>query len=979
MFYEVKRYIQEPTRTATLLLCWLFVLRFSGLYLFTRGFLLSRLSLSNVNDCSTCTLTPTHKRAVFLIIDALRFDFISPNPPLPFNDAHHHVLTLPQELSAKYPQHSFIFNAHSDPPTATMQRIKGVTTGSLPTFIDVSANFGATSIEEDSLLLRLNTAGKKIAFMGDDTWMSLYGDLVDPSARFPYDSFNVEDLHSVDNGVIEHLFPLLNQKEKTWDFLIGHFLGVDHAGHRVGPSHVTMKAKLLQMDRVLRDVVEALDEDTLLVVIGDHGMDTKGDHGGDDPWETSSSTWIYSKSVPLQEIPSEALPTSLLPNTTFPFAPTSHRGIQQIDLVPTISLLLGLPIPFNNLGLIIPELFSRGDELERALRTNVLQIIDYLQTYRSSSSGVDLDGSWGKLSLERDAALKSREDFLQKAHSYARTALEVCRDMWAQFSMTLIVLGLLVMLSTVPATMIFSQHLETYDDQWMLDSLASSFIAFAVGGTLIYTMAFLFKERISISPYQLALFSASFNGSIVLAFRARITRIRIALTPSISLLLLQAIILFSNSFVFWEERVLPFLLPTSIVSMAFSLLSATNQKVQRRGLLYGAGFLLCVRLMSLSTVCREEQGSYCHVTFYSSSTLPSPALSVLATIIPVALTLPTLVRHFMKIAAADRGLAPTTIEVYFRAALLGGTAFWFLDWTENHQTVVSMEKTYLGETGIRTIRTVIARIVAWSMGVGLALWSSSPLNLAIQKQTDSTGHLSIQVIGFANSFGSFYLSFLCIIFSVIWLSSQLSGQVVLALGLAALLSYLEFVDSVRDARHPAQPRHYRLPTLEEVLPLALLGLETFYATGHQATLNSLQWKSAFIFNAERGILSPITVILNTLGPVIFFAMCIPLIALWAIEPFSATSPLKNRRREVVSGALKSLLLLSNYHAVLLVAAATCAMIQRRHLMVWKVFAPRFMLAGLCSIAVDVAGIAAMFGGVTTVVYRVSSTFQGVGQ
>jgi phosphatidylinositol glycan class O len=43
-----------------------------------------------------------------------------------------------------------------------MQRIKGLTTGSLPTFVDISSNFGATSIEEDSLFLRLKGAGKKV-------------------------------------------------------------------------------------------------------------------------------------------------------------------------------------------------------------------------------------------------------------------------------------------------------------------------------------------------------------------------------------------------------------------------------------------------------------------------------------------------------------------------------------------------------------------------------------------------------------------------------------------------------------------------------------------------------------------------------------------------------------------------------------------------------------------------------------------------
>lgn len=54
---------------------------------------------------------------------------------------------------------------------------------------------------------------------------------------YPMDSFHVSDLNSVDDGVIKHLFP--NLAEKDWNLLIGinhdhtvgHFLGLDHAGH----------------------------------------------------------------------------------------------------------------------------------------------------------------------------------------------------------------------------------------------------------------------------------------------------------------------------------------------------------------------------------------------------------------------------------------------------------------------------------------------------------------------------------------------------------------------------------------------------------------------------------------------------------------------------------------------------------------------------------------------------------------------------
>jgi GPI ethanolamine phosphate transferase 3 subunit O len=57
-----------------------------------------------------------------------------------------------------------------------------------------------------------------------------------------FDSFNVGDLRTVDNGVIANLFALLTNSTRasSWDFLIGHFLGVDYVSYRVGPDHPTM-------------------------------------------------------------------------------------------------------------------------------------------------------------------------------------------------------------------------------------------------------------------------------------------------------------------------------------------------------------------------------------------------------------------------------------------------------------------------------------------------------------------------------------------------------------------------------------------------------------------------------------------------------------------------------------------------------------------------------------------------------------------
>lgn len=146
------------------LLAWVFFVHLAGIYLYTRGFLLTRLSLSDTTSCDdgSCTLKATHRRAVLLVIDALRFDFVTPDSPSPPSPHHHGVLTLPQELTAMQPAQSFLFDSFADPPTTTLQRIKGITTGSLPTFIDMGSNFGGASVVEDSLISQLRSAGKSV-------------------------------------------------------------------------------------------------------------------------------------------------------------------------------------------------------------------------------------------------------------------------------------------------------------------------------------------------------------------------------------------------------------------------------------------------------------------------------------------------------------------------------------------------------------------------------------------------------------------------------------------------------------------------------------------------------------------------------------------------------------------------------------------------------------------------------------------------
>ncbi|KAF9442500.1 hypothetical protein P691DRAFT_810558 [Macrolepiota fuliginosa MF-IS2] len=1117
------------------LVSWLIFVHTTAIVLFTRGFLLSRLALSDVSQPPTgahARPQQTHSRAVVLIIDALRWDFLSPHPPDPPNPYYHNVLTLPAELTQKHPEHSFLFNAYADPPTTTLQRIKGLTTGSLPTFVDIGSNFGGSAILEDTIIGQLVAANKTVAFMGDDTWLSVFPTSFHPNLTFPYDSFNVEDLHTVDAGVLTHLFPLLlnshpslplatSTNQTQFDVLIGHFLGVDHVGHRVGPSHPSMHSKLTQLDTALRKVVDLLDDDTLLVVLGDHGMDRAGDHGGDSTLETSSALWVYSKGRALTDV-SDKIFSGLMKYDTFPGEKMPARSVQQIDLVPSLSLLLGLPVPYNNLGTVIPELFWRHSpslppttkkskkgqrqtldelELEKALAHTTHQIHTYLETYRASSSGAELDSSWATLQNAWDAisiapqlASSSVEAKLTAMSMYTRTALSSCRSIWAQFNAVLMAAGLALMLTGLVTTWVLYLSLRL-DGPGRSDKVLNTIAPFVWkttcgSGVGVYALAYCvtsflptLTKGIPMSPLEISLFTAPMlacvfvNVYIVSQPQFTFGQLRRRGVGgkggvfAVLLLVFHFLSFFSNSFTFWEEKVVLWLAVSSVVpivlcGIAAPGLSSTSttsadttvtpgrkpQPKQKsiwgklglaslRGKILGFTFLflVCIRLMSLVTVCREEQGAYCHVTFYATPSAPSappppdttatnanattgPApMTILPTSttpptwslflsLPTTLILPVLMTRVLRITKSDKGLAPGVMWGVVAPALIGSWVFWFMEWVESGAggadgllgAVAQIVEGIEGFIRLRTVRSWIARAVMAWLSLGFVAWWLLPVCLDIRVSTSPAAaagkKTQVTILGYANAYGAPCLLLYLLCFALVYLCTPLPGQIVLGLSAVALVAYLEALDGVRDvweiervvgraldpstaARITAAAADGR-PTrgdqdevgeengeeepasLITTLPLILLSFITFYATGHESTASSLQWKTGFVLSESvRYPWSVVTVVLNSAGA--FFVVGAggaALLAGWKRSPVALDSPPTPRAPASTSASapsrkpqmnlgtniehstLLNTLLIQLYFFALLFGASTSAAILRRHLMVWKVFAPRFIAA-----------------------------------
>lgn len=251
------------------------------------------------------------------------------------------------------------FTAYSDPPTVTLPRLKGLTTGASPSFLDAITNLdeGDTSsslVLLDSWLRQLQLSNRTLHMYGDDTWLKLFPGFF--AAQDGTSSFFVSDYTEVDFNVTRHLDSELGPGA-AWDALVLHYLGLDHIGHKLGPRNPVMRAKQAEMDGIVQRIYENMDAKTLLVLAGDHGMNEIGNHGGASRGETSAALALVSRSF---NRPLDA-PRPASPDYAY------YSQIRQVDLVTTLAYLLGFPIPLNSVGLFIEDLlplYSAGEKLQ---------------------------------------------------------------------------------------------------------------------------------------------------------------------------------------------------------------------------------------------------------------------------------------------------------------------------------------------------------------------------------------------------------------------------------------------------------------------------------------------------------------------------------------------------------------------------------------------------------------------------------------
>ncbi|OQE30597.1 hypothetical protein PENFLA_c003G03564 [Penicillium flavigenum] len=329
--------------------------------------------------------SPPFEKVVFMVIDALRSDFVYEE-----DSGFNFTRSLIKSGSA------IPFTALAAPPTLTLSRIKAMTQGSGQSFLDAWLNVMHSAdarrlVGEDTWLSRLKSERapeKKMVYYGIDMWCMLYPEIWDRYETV--DSFYLPNFSEVDSNVTRGLGSELERDD--YKGLVLHYLGLDNAAHFGGAGSSIVRAKQVEMDDVVRQIYSGLErlphhQNTLFVLAGDHGMTENGNHGGDSAAEIASAlVFISPKFKSLRK----ALPNSHPHSSEYNY----YSVVNQVDIVPTLSTLLGVSIPVGSVGVYIDELLAlfpqAGDQVGVLMR-NAKQMISLLSLKYNLEMPADLD------------------------------------------------------------------------------------------------------------------------------------------------------------------------------------------------------------------------------------------------------------------------------------------------------------------------------------------------------------------------------------------------------------------------------------------------------------------------------------------------------------------------------------------------------------------------------------------------------------
>ena len=232
-----------------------------------------------------------------------------------------------------------------------------IVTGAWPEVSGVTNNSDFAPPPIQSLFSVARESGLNVSVYGWGFWARAFGDHIGESVRRPVSSarsHQTADLIAWQAEACREALALVGDSEARLQ-VVGLLAG-DEAGHTYGGDSDAYREVTAAVGDCLGQLAKAAGEGATIVAVSDHGhIDRwgKGGHGGQEPEVINSPFAMAGPGV----------------------RKSNHLEAHIVDVAPTVSILLGLPIPANSQGSVIwdalevpPEHAPRLRDLERVQR-----------------------------------------------------------------------------------------------------------------------------------------------------------------------------------------------------------------------------------------------------------------------------------------------------------------------------------------------------------------------------------------------------------------------------------------------------------------------------------------------------------------------------------------------------------------------------------------------------------------------------------
>eukprot|EP01119_Soliformovum_irregulare_P017055 TRINITY_DN501_c1_g2_i2.p1 TRINITY_DN501_c1_g2~~TRINITY_DN501_c1_g2_i2.p1 ORF type:complete len:185 (-),score=51.97 TRINITY_DN501_c1_g2_i2:27-581(-) len=160
-----------------------------------------------------------------------------------------------------------------------------------------------------------------------------------------------------------------------------------------------------------------------------------------------------------------------------------------------------------------------------------------------------------------------------------------------------------------------------------------------------------------------------------------------------------------------------------------------------------------------------------------------------------------------------------------------------------------------------------------------------------------------------------------------------------------------FAEVCRQLRCELRPNFFPMSV---VLAQAFFTVHYFFGSGHRYEFSSIHWAAGFVgFNEMNFFGSGALVILETFAAPIIVVIALPCIILWVSkrEPNENTSiiPIDGDDYDRYGRSFLMYMFFFGFNATM---TTLSAFTHRRHLMVWRVFAPKYIFDGIFAMVVD---------------------------